>query len=69
MGWAVWLAMPAGATVLAALWAWWRGLQARGPRKVSTQDRMRAHQEYLDALVVPARSADRGLDRAHRSSD
>lgn len=65
MTWALWLAAPAGATVLTALWAWWRGIRARGPRTVSTKDAMRAHQDYLDALVTPARSADRGLDRTH----
>ena len=69
MTWALWLAPPAAATVLAALWAWWRGWRARGPRKVTTKDAMLAHQQYLDALVLPARSADRGLDGSHRSSD
>jgi hypothetical protein len=64
MTWALWLAAPAGATVLAALWAWWRGIRARGPRRVTTKDAMRAHQQYLDALVTPARSADRGPERS-----
>jgi hypothetical protein len=67
MSWALWLAAPAGATVLAALWSWWRGLRARGPRRVTTRDAMRAHEQYLDALTRPARSADRGPDRPRGS--
>jgi hypothetical protein len=65
MTWALWLAAPAVATVLAALWSWWRSMRARGPRRVTTKDSMRAHQEYLDALVAPARSSERGPDRPH----
>jgi hypothetical protein len=68
MGWAWWLAAPAGATGLAALWAWWRGLRARGPRTLTTEDAMHAYREYLDALGTSARSADRGLDGSHRTS-
>jgi hypothetical protein len=56
MAWAGWLATPVAATVLAALWAWWRARPARLP---SAQEAMRAHREYLDALVVPARGTAR----------
>ncbi len=56
MAWAVWLAMPVAATVLAALWAWWRARPARTPNAHET---MRAHRDYLDALVVPARGTAR----------
>lgn len=56
MAWAVWLAVPVVITLLAALWTWWRGRLARTP---GTLEAMRAHRDYLDALVRPARSAGR----------
>ncbi|MDT4957536.1 MAG: hypothetical protein QOF87_2668 [Pseudonocardiales bacterium] len=56
MAWAVWLAAPVAATVLAALWAWWRARPARTP---SAKAAMQAHRDYLDALVVPARGTAR----------
>ena len=56
MGWAVWLLVPAGLTVLAAIGSWLRGRPARTP---DTAQAMREHDEFLDALVRPARSRDR----------
>ena len=56
MGWAVWLGIPAAATVLAALWTW---LRARPPRQPSTAQAMREHNRYLDALAESARHAPR----------
>ena len=54
MTWALWLAVPVGATTLAALWAWVRGWWARrAARPLGTEAAMRAHSEYLDALVLP----------------
>jgi hypothetical protein len=52
MAWALWLAAPIVLTVLAATWSWWRGRPERTP---GTDQAMRAHREYLAALVVPAR--------------
>jgi hypothetical protein len=61
--WVLWLALPVAATALAALWAWWREWRAR-PRHVPTTDEaMRAHREYLDALIVPARGVARPEQR------
>jgi hypothetical protein len=69
--WALWLAVPVGATTLAALWSWVRGWWSRrADRPLTTDEAMRAHSEYLDALAIPARSAARpparieGLDRS-----
>jgi hypothetical protein len=59
MAWAVWLAVPIGATSLAALWAWWRGVHARRALQLDTPESMRAHSDYLAALAIPARSAHR----------
>jgi hypothetical protein len=59
MGWAVWLAMPIVATSFAAVWAWWRGRRALRAERLDTPGSMRAHQDYLDALTIPARSAHR----------
>lgn len=59
MTWALWLGAPVSATLLAAIWSWWRGVRARGPRRVSTREAMQAHGDYLDALVIPARNAER----------
>jgi hypothetical protein len=56
MSWALWLAPPVVATVLVAMWSWWRGRPARVPE---SDEAIRAHQAYLDALVVPARGTGR----------
>jgi hypothetical protein len=56
MAWALWLSAPVGATVLAALWAWWR---ARPKRPLGTDEAMQAHRDYLAALTVPARGTER----------
>lgn len=58
MTWALWLAVPAGATLLAAAWTWLRGRPAPPP---TTAQAMQAHDAYLDALAEVARSKDRGL--------
>jgi len=50
-GWALWLCAPVAATVLAAIWTWWRG---RTPKLASTRSGIAQHQAYLDALTVPA---------------
>jgi len=50
------LAVPIGATTLAALWTWWRGLRARQAQNLTTDEAMRAHADYLAALAIPARS-------------
>jgi len=60
MGWAVWLLIPVAATLLAAIGSW---LRARPKKAPSTDEAMRAHGEFLDALVQTARSKDRGLQR------
>jgi type VI protein secretion system component VasK len=52
MAWVWWLAGPVIATVLVALWCWWR---ARPARPLNTGEAMQAHRDYLDALTVPAR--------------
>ncbi len=57
--WALWLGAPVAATMLAAIWLWWCGVRARGPRRLSTRAAMREHNDYLDALVMPARNAER----------
>jgi hypothetical protein len=68
MTWAVWLAVPIGATTIAALWSWWRGWRIRlAARPLRTEAAMRAHSEYLDALVIPARSAGRRADAPESS--
>jgi hypothetical protein len=60
MSWALWLATPIVMTVLAATWSWWRGRPQRVP---GTDEAMRAHQDYLDALVRPARGIERTQPR------
>ena len=57
--WAVWLAVPIGATSLAAMWAWWRTRRAARKAVLDTPASMRAHQSYLDALTLPALSSRR----------
>jgi hypothetical protein len=60
MTWALWLAVPVGATALAALWSWWRGYRVRrANRPLGTEAAVRAHGEFLDALTIPARSSAR----------
>ncbi|HEY7007624.1 MAG TPA: hypothetical protein VH395_01710 [Jatrophihabitantaceae bacterium] len=60
MTWALWLAVPVGATTLAALWSWVAGWWARrADRPLDTEAAMRAHSEYLDALGIPARGTAR----------
>jgi hypothetical protein len=60
MTWALWLAVPVGATTLAALTAWIRGVLARrAARPLTTQESVREHGDYLDALVIPAHSTSR----------
>jgi hypothetical protein len=56
MAWALWLAVPAAVTLLAALWVWWRGRPARVP---GTDQAMREHHDYLEALAAPARGSAR----------
>jgi hypothetical protein len=64
MTWALWLAVPVGATTLAALWSWVRGWRVRrAERPLDTEAAVRAHSEYLDALVIPAHSAARPPSR------
>jgi hypothetical protein len=46
------------ATVIAALWSW---LRARPEPLPDTDEAMRAHAEYLEALTHSARAKDRGL--------
>jgi hypothetical protein len=60
MSWALWLATPIVMTVLGATWSWWRGRPQRVP---GTDEAMRAHQDYLDALVRPARGIERTQPR------
>lgn len=55
MTWAVWLLIPAGLTVLAAIGSWLRGRPARTP---DTEQAMRAHDEFLEALARGRPSAD-----------
>jgi hypothetical protein len=52
MSWAMWLLAPLVPTALAAIALWLRG---RPARTAPTDDAIKAHQAYLDALVVPAR--------------
>ena len=62
MAWAIWLAAPVVATMLAAVWAWFRGWRVRrAARPPSTEQSVREHSAYLDALVIPARSTARPL--------
>ena len=56
MTWAVWLLVPVGLTVLAAIASWLRHRPARRP---DTAAAMREHAEFLDALARSARSGER----------
>jgi hypothetical protein len=51
--WALWLAVPVMATVLAAVWSW---LRSRPSSALNTDDSMQAHSDYLDALARTPRS-------------
>jgi hypothetical protein len=62
VSWALWLLAPVGATALAAIASWWR---SRPKRALDTDEAMRVHSAYLDALAQTARSRDRGLNSAH----
>ena len=57
VAWAVWLAVPVLVTLIVAVITW---LRARPERELTTQQAMRAHEDYLDALRQPPRSKDRG---------
>ena len=57
VSWALWLAVPVAATLLAAIWSWLRHRPRRPP---DTKQAMQAHADYLDALVQTARAKDRG---------
>ncbi len=54
--WALWLAIPVAVTALAAIWSWVRSRPAPTP---STDESMRAHEDYLAALAEPARGSAR----------
>jgi hypothetical protein len=60
MAWAMWLAAPVAATLLAALGVWWRGRPERAP---TVQEAIQAHRDYLDALATPAGRAAGGSVR------
>ena len=59
----MWLLIPVAVTALAALASW---LRSRPDRTPNTDQSMRAHDEFLDALTRTARSKDDGplTDRA-----
>lgn len=60
MAWALWLAVPVAATALAAVLGWWRGWRVRrAQRPLGTEDAVRAHSEFLQALTMSARHATR----------
>lgn len=59
MAWAWWLAPPVIAGTLAALRAWWGTRRSVAPTPSTTDDAMRAHQDYLDALARPVRGTAR----------
>ena len=59
MAWAWWLAPPVIVGILAALRAWWSGSRSSTPTQATTDDAMRAHRDYLDALTRPARGTER----------
>jgi hypothetical protein len=56
MAWALWLAAPLVTTALVALATWRRG---RPPRLPDSDEAIRAHQDYLDALTAKARGTAR----------
>ena len=57
--WVLWLAAPLVVTFAAAIWVWLHGWRMRrAARPLRTEAAVRAHNDYLDALVRPARSRD-----------
>jgi hypothetical protein len=56
MDWAIWLAIPVVATLLAAAWSW---VRSRPAPTLSTAKSMQAHSDYLDALAETARGHQR----------
>ena len=56
MTWALWLSGPVVATLVAAIWSWVRGRPEPLP---DTDEAMRAHSAYLQALGHPPRVKDR----------
>jgi hypothetical protein len=58
VSWAIWLLAPVAVTLLAAVASWWRH---RPARPLDTKRAMRAHDEFLDALVQSARSKEKGI--------
>lgn len=69
MAWALWLAVPIVATVVAAVGTWWSARRSRPARRTDTVDAMQAHRDYLDALTVPARGTERVAPSAARAHD
>lgn len=59
MSWALWLLPTLVVPALAAVGTWWTGWRRRPSRTPTSDDAMRAHRDYLDALVVPARGTHR----------
>ena len=47
IAWALWLAVPVLATVLAAVWIWWRN---RPPRRPTLTETLDEHAGYLACL-------------------
>jgi hypothetical protein len=64
MAWALWLLAPVGATVLAAIASW---LRSRPRRPPTTDEAVRAHSEFLDALAKRAATLP-GCDSPSRPS-
>jgi hypothetical protein len=52
MAWILWLALPVVAPAVVALAVWLRGRPVRTP---GPEQAMQQHQDYLSALVTPAR--------------
>jgi hypothetical protein len=52
VGWQAWLAAPVVATLIAALWVWWRARPKPAP---PVHQRVRDHQRFLDDLDRTAR--------------
>jgi hypothetical protein len=58
VAWLWWLSGPVVATLLAALWSWFRGRPDPVP---DTDEAMRSHAEYLAAFANTARARERGV--------
>lgn len=65
MAWVLWLAVPVLTPVLVACVVW---VRSRPPKAVAAEDAMRQHQDYLAALVAPARGT-RRVDPVDLSAD